>query len=165
MKLNIWICNLWNYMNIVIFLSFKQYDLRILSERTTYTTIITRDKRQKDFPWGNHKGENPTTYSEIKWAQMAAVKPRKMTSIVVLSLSLERASPFSLMRSSEWVCMWCVEMRRASLLFIFFRSLYVHSNKSSSLKSYLPWLNCLGESNNPSAPQLWGLCPPINKEG
>ena len=26
---------------------------------------ITRDKRHKDFPQENHKGENPTTSSEI----------------------------------------------------------------------------------------------------
>ena len=69
------------------------------------------------------------------------------------------------MHPSEWVCVWCVEMRRASLLFIFFYSLYVHSNKSTSLNNYLLELTSLGESNNPSGPQLWGLCPPINKEG
>ena len=35
--------------SFVIFLSFIQYDLRILSERITCTAIITRDKRQKEF--------------------------------------------------------------------------------------------------------------------
>ena len=36
----------------VSFLSFKQYGLRILSERITHTTIITRDKRHKEFSSG-----------------------------------------------------------------------------------------------------------------
>ena len=58
-----------------------------------------------------------------------------------------------------------VEMRRASLLFIFFCSLYFHSNKSSSLNNYLPGTTSLGESNNPSVPQLWGLYPPEQQEG
>ena len=141
---------------------------RILSERITFTTIITRDKRQ-NFLRGNHKIENPATFSEIEWAPMAAVKleNRKydLHSLFSLSLTLERDSPLSLMHPSEWVCVWCVEMRRGSLLFIFFHSFYVHSNKSASLNNYLPRLNSLGESNNPSAPQLWGLFPPINKEG
>ena len=34
---------------VVIFLSFKQYDIRILSERITCTTINARDKRHKEF--------------------------------------------------------------------------------------------------------------------
>ena len=50
----------------VRFVSFKQYELRILSERTTCTMIFTRDERHKDFPRENHKGENPTTSSEIE---------------------------------------------------------------------------------------------------
>ena len=33
----------------VIFLSFKKYDLKILSEKITCTTINTRDKRQRIF--------------------------------------------------------------------------------------------------------------------
>ena len=81
---------------------------------------------------------------------------------LVLSLSLERASPLSLMHPSEWVC---IINREAYSLFIFFCSLNVHSNKSASLKNYLLGPTSLGESNYPSAPQLWGLCPPINKEG
>ena len=36
---------------------------------------------------------------------------------------------------------------------------------SASLKNYLPGPTSLGESNNPSAPQLWGFFPLINKEG
>ena len=36
----------------VRFLSFGQYDLRILFERITCTTIITRDKRHKEFSLG-----------------------------------------------------------------------------------------------------------------
>ena len=53
----------------------------------------------------------------------------------------------------------CVEMRRASLLFIFFCSLYAHSNSSASLNNYLLGPTSLGESNNPSAPQLVGNFP------
>ena len=37
----------------VRFLSFKQYYLRILSERITCTTINTRDKKHKEFSLGN----------------------------------------------------------------------------------------------------------------
>ena len=62
-------------------------------------------------------------------------------------------------------CVSFVEMRRASLLFIFFCSLYFHSNMSASLNNYLLGINSLGDSNNPSAPQLWLLYPLINKEG
>ena len=36
----------------VRFLSFKKYDLRILSERITCTEKITRDKRHKEFSLG-----------------------------------------------------------------------------------------------------------------
>ena len=32
------------------------------------------------------------------------------------------------------------------------------------LDNYLPGPNYLGESNNPSAPQLWGLCP-LDQQG
>ena len=35
------------HVGVVRFLSFKQYDLRILSERITCIVIITRDKRHK----------------------------------------------------------------------------------------------------------------------
>ena len=58
----------------------------------------------------------------------------------------------------------CVINREAHSLFIFFHSLNVHSNKSASLNNYLRRPTSLGDSNNPSAPQLWGLFPPINKE-
>ena len=33
------------------------------------------------------------------------------------------------------------------------------------LDNHLPGSNSVGDSNNPSAPQLWGLCPSINKGG
>ena len=36
---------------------------------------------------------------------------------------------------------------------------------SASLNDYLSGTKSLGESNNPSAPQIWGLFPPINKGG
>ena len=35
-----------------------------------------KKKETKNFPQGNHKGENPTTSSKIEWAPMAAVKPK-----------------------------------------------------------------------------------------
>ena len=38
--------------SIVRFLSFKQYDLRILFERITCTSIIATDKRHKEFSSG-----------------------------------------------------------------------------------------------------------------
>ena len=47
--------------------------------------------------------------------------------------------------------------REAHSLFIFFRSLNFHSNKSASLNNYLPGPTSLGESNKPSSPQLWEL--------
>ena len=40
------------YQSDVRFLSFKQYDLRILSKRITCTSINTRDKRHKEFSSG-----------------------------------------------------------------------------------------------------------------
>ena len=111
------------------------------------------------FPRGNHKGENPATSLEIEWAPIAKVKSKNTNMIFwqQLSLSLIPTSSLSLMRPS--LVSVCVEMRRASILFIFFLSLYVHSNKSASLNNYLWGSNSLGESNNPSAPQLWGLFP------
>ena len=54
--------------------------------------------------------------------------------------------------------------REAHSLFIFFRSLNVHSNMSASLKNYLLEPKFLGESNNPSAPQLVGTLPPLTKK-
>ena len=36
---------------------------------------------------------------------------------------------------------------------------------STSLNNYLLEPTSLGESNNPSAPQLWGLCPPDQQGG
>ena len=66
-------------------------------------TKETRDT--KNFPRGNDKGENPTTSSEIECAPMAAVKPENINMIsnnlFSLSLSLEIASPLSLMRPNE----------------------------------------------------------------
>ena len=40
-----------------------------LTKRITCTAIETQETRDtKKFPWGNHKGENPTTSSEIELA-------------------------------------------------------------------------------------------------
>ena len=49
--------------------------------------------------------------------------------------------------------------KEAHSLFIFFDSLDVHSNMSTSLNNYLLEPTSLGESNNPSAPQLVGTFP------
>ena len=65
-------------------------------------TQETRDT--KNFPQGNHKGENPATSSEIELALMAAVKFENIKKISTTSVSLsltERASPLSLMRPNE----------------------------------------------------------------
>ena len=118
----------------------------------------------KNFPRWNHKGENPTTSSETEWAPMVAVKPKdiKYDFQQLFSLSLLRDILLSHSCSPvEWVCVVC----RNEELFIFFRSLYFQSNKSASLNNYLPGLTSLGESNNPSAPQLWGLYPPDQQGG
>ena len=55
--------------------------------------------------------------------------------------------------------------REAHSLFIFFRSLVVHSNMSASLNNYLLEPTFLRESNNPSAPQLLGNFPSDQQEG
>ena len=95
---------------------------------------------------------------------MVEVKPKDRKYDLWKLISLTCASTSSLTHAPQLsVC--CIEMKRASLLFIFFHSLYFHSNKSAPLNNYLPGPNSLGESNKPSAPQLWGLFPPINKEG
>ena len=97
----------WPVSLCVIFLLFKQYDLRILSERITCTTIITRDKRHKDFPQGNHKGENSTTSSEIEWASMVAIKIQRHKDYLQQLISLTCASTSSLThvpQLSECVC-------------------------------------------------------------
>ena len=45
--------NKWGFLLLSVrFLTFKKYDLRILSERITCTAIITRDKRHKEFSSG-----------------------------------------------------------------------------------------------------------------
>ena len=49
--------------------------------------------------------------------------------------------------------------REAHSLFIFFCSINVHFNMSASLNNYLLEPTSLGESNNPSAPQLVGTFP------
>ena len=51
--------------------------------------------------------------------------------------------------------------RDAHSLFIFFRSLEVHSNMSASLSNYLLEPTSLGVSNNPSATPLVGTFPPM----
>ena len=80
-------------------------------------------------------------------------------------ISLTCASTSSLTHAPQLSECIYIEMRRTSLLFIFFRSLYFHSNKSASLDNYLLRLTSLGESNNPISPQLWGLYPPEQQGG
>ena len=87
----------------VRFLSIRQYDLRILYERITCTTIITRDT--KNFPRGNHKGENPTTSLDIE--STPKVKPEKHKDnlpTVVVCLSSQQLLSHSCAPMSECVC-------------------------------------------------------------
>ena len=53
----------------------------------------------------------------------------------------------------------CVINREAHSLFIFFHSLNVHFDMSTSLNNYLLEPTSLAESNSPSAPQLVGTLP------
>ena len=119
----------------------------------------------QNFPQGNHKGENPATSFEIEWAPMAAVKPKniKMISNNLFSLSHLRELLLSHSCAPVSVCV-CVINRESHYLFIFLRSLNVHSNISAPLNNYLLGPTSLEESNNPSAPQLWGLSP-SNQQG
>ena len=75
---------------------------------------------------------------------------------VVVSLLSQQLLSHSCAPMSECVC---VINREAHSLFIFFRSLNVHSNMSALLNNYLLEPTSLGESNNPSAPQLVGMFP------
>ena len=97
---------------------------------------------------------------------MAAVKPENIKDDLHSLFSLTHLRELLLSHScapvSECVC---VINGEAHSLFIFFHSLDVHFNMLAPLNDYLLGPTSLGESNNPSAPQLWGLCPPINKEG
>ena len=47
-----------------------------LTERITCTAIKNKIQETKNFPWGNHKGENPATSSEIELAPIAKVKTK-----------------------------------------------------------------------------------------
>ena len=50
-----------------------------LTERITCTAIKQKRQETKNFPWGNYKGENPTTSSEIESAPK--VKPENINMI------------------------------------------------------------------------------------
>ena len=127
-------------------------------------TQETRDT--KIFPRGNHSGENPTTSSKIEWAPMVVVKPENIKMISTAFVSLSHWESFSsLTHEPQWVSM-SVLNRETHSLFIFFRSLEMHSNMSVSLNNYLLDPTSLGVSNNPSAPQIVGTFPPLtNEEG
>ena len=64
----------------------------------------TQEKRDtKNFPQGNHKGENPTTSSEIESAQNGKTK-KQQDDLLTAANSLshtKRASPVSLMHPNE----------------------------------------------------------------
>ena len=94
---------------------------------------------------------------------MAAVKPKDrkddLQQPFSLSLSLERASPLSLMCPGSVSV--CVINRESHSLFILFRSLEVHLIMSDSLNNYLLEPTSLGVPNNPSAPPLVGTLPPL----
>ena len=134
-----------------------------LTKRSNKTQEI-RDT--KNFPQGNHKGENPTTSSKIESAPKVKPENIKMISRQQQSLSCPgNFSSHSCAPMSECVRDVCVINREAHSLFMFFRSLNVHSNMSSSLNNYLLDPTSLGDSNNPIAPQLVGNLPPLtNKE-
>ena len=52
-----------------------------LTERITYTAIKhKRQETQRNFPQGNHKGENPATSSEIESAPKEKPQNSKMVS-------------------------------------------------------------------------------------
>ena len=111
-------------------------------------TIYTRD-----FPRGNHKGEKPTTSSEIEWAPNAKVKP-KDTKMIYANCSLSHLFKLLLSHSCasvEWVC---VPKRESHSLFI----LVFHLNFT------LTWSTSIGESNNPYMIQLLGLLPWLTME-
>ena len=67
-------------------------NLGSLTERITSTAIKhkhnTRDKRHKELSLGRHKGENPTTSSEIESAPKVKLEKSKMISRQQQSLSL-----------------------------------------------------------------------------
>ena len=118
-------------------------------------TQETRDT--KNFPQGNHKGENPTTSSEIE--STPKLKTRKQEDdLPIVAISLLSQQLLSLTHVPQWVSV-CVINREAHSLFILFCSLNFHSNMSASLKNYLLESTYLGDSNNPSAPQLVGTFP------
>ena len=74
------------------------------------------------------------------------------------SCSLSYPNSFSLTHVLQLSVSECVINREAHSLFILFHSLNVHFNMSTPLNNYLLGPTSLGESNNPSAPQIWGLC-------
>ena len=62
------------------------------------------------FPWGNHKGENPTTFSEIEWAPMAAVKPKDRKYDLQQMISITCAITSSLTHAPQLSdCMFQIE--------------------------------------------------------
>ena len=61
----------------------------------------TRDNEHKDFPQGNHKGENPATSSEIESTPKVKPENIKMISRQQKSLSLIPTTSLSLVRPNE----------------------------------------------------------------
>ena len=87
---------------------------------------------------------------------MVAVKPKdRKYDLHKCALSHTWDSFSSFTHVPQWVSA-CVINTEDHSLFIFFRSLNVHSNMSASLNKYLPGPTSLWESNHPSAPQLSG---------
>ena len=99
--------------------------LGYLTEIITCIAINTRDKRHKEFSSGNHKGENPATYSEIESAPK--VKPENIKMISGQQQSLSCPNNFSSHSCAPMSVCVCVINREAHSLFIFFHSLNVHS--------------------------------------
>ena len=83
-----------------------------------------------------------------------------------LSLSLSHLREILLSHSCATMSECVSDKYKGSLSIYIFCSLNFHFNMSAPLKNYLLGPKSLGESTNPSgAPQLWVLCPPLNKEG
>ena len=85
---------------------------------------------------------------------MVVVKP-KHSKMIFENCSLSYPRSFSLTHALQLSMSDCVINRKDHSLFILVFDFY----------NYLPRPTSLREYNNPSAPQLWGLFPLINKEG
>ena len=64
----------------------------------------------KNFPRGNHKGENPATSSEIEWAPTAAIKPKDKKDDLQQLFSVSFSNTSSLTHAPQLSeCVWQIE--------------------------------------------------------